>query len=300
MVAIQNWNNYMNAINTAVTFASSILSLTLPDIVEDFLPKPVDNITPLISFAKLFTTIVSVVPFTGGIATAKGAVTPAVNFLIGLVKPPSETDKFVIWSDISISLSTVVQDYQASVSSAFDNILVADPLDPKSGIAHVVAGGGFLGVSQNFTQADLQKNVIDVVTRFAIGQTMTANGIYVLKFHNAQPCLDDDTSICVQDGASNFNVVLKQANFDAATDASKLLREKYGLTTKNFLTDVLSCWEKNAQKSLAVPFKDVIPLSVSETCVFNLPVCDLTPGELEPGSKDFIDHCAKFISKTSG
>ncbi|KAM0335025.1 hypothetical protein ACHAQA_000059 [Verticillium albo-atrum] len=297
MVAIQNWNNYMNSINTAISFASSIISLTLPGIVEDFLPKPVDDVTPLISFTKMFTTVLGVVPLTGAVGTGRTVINGGLNFLVGQMKPPTEADKFVAWSNVAGSLAGVVTDYQASVSSTFTRILNTEPLDPTSGIAKVVSGGDFLGVTQNFTQADLQRSVTDTITRFALGHTIAANKVYVLKFWTPQPCLDDDVSICVRpaDG-DHYNLILKQDNWDTADDTAKLLRDKYGMVKEDYLTKVIECWESNGNKNYADPFEDAIPLDASTNCVFNLPVCELRPGELAPGAKDYRGHCRQMIA----
>ncbi|KAH7009535.1 hypothetical protein EDB80DRAFT_868071 [Ilyonectria destructans] len=48
--SIQNWNSYMNSVNTAINFASSIMPLYLPGVVSDLY----HDITPLKDFYKMF------------------------------------------------------------------------------------------------------------------------------------------------------------------------------------------------------------------------------------------------------
>lgn len=170
----------MNSVNTAVSFASSILSLKLPGIVSDFLPETVENTTPLQTVIRMFTTVLGLVPLTGPIATGRNAVNQGLGFLLASLTPPEATDKFVQWSNVAGSLSQVGGDYQSTVSSTIDKIIQANPLDPDLGIASLLSGGNFLGVTQNFTSSDLQSGVDSALTRAAIAAAITASGTYVL------------------------------------------------------------------------------------------------------------------------
>lgn len=81
LIAIQNWNSYMNSINTAITFASSIISLTLPGIVSDLSISPPDDVTPMKNLYKAMTTIIGLIPFTGPVATGASGLTQGINFI---------------------------------------------------------------------------------------------------------------------------------------------------------------------------------------------------------------------------
>ena len=140
----------MNSLDTAITFASSIASLTLPSIVTDFFPQTKDNVTPLKNIAKIFTTILGVVPFVGPISTAANAVNGGTNFVLSKVNPPAQTDLFLKWSDISASLATVVQSYQTAVSTYVKATLDAQ-IGATGAIDSVIYGGHFLGIAQNFS-----------------------------------------------------------------------------------------------------------------------------------------------------
>ncbi|KAM5342310.1 hypothetical protein ACJ41O_013276 [Fusarium nematophilum] len=52
-----NFFCYMNSVNTAISFASSIMSLYLPGMVSGLCPKPRDDITPLKDFYKMFNAV---------------------------------------------------------------------------------------------------------------------------------------------------------------------------------------------------------------------------------------------------
>lgn len=139
LVAIQNWNSYVNSVNTAISFASSIAGLTLPGVVSDFYKKPKDDITPLKTLSMVFSTTLGLIPFTGSIQTAASAVSGGIGFLGRQLTIPEEPDRFLAWSDISSSLATVVSDYQAEVSKSFKAIIDV-PVDDPAGInAYVIS-----------------------------------------------------------------------------------------------------------------------------------------------------------------
>lgn len=112
-VAIQNWNNYMNSMNTAISFASSILSLKLPEIVADLYPRPTANgrKTSLETVVSIFSGVLSLVSFTGTIATVSNSISIRLSFVNERIQPPAEPDRFLGWGDIASSLATNVKDY---------------------------------------------------------------------------------------------------------------------------------------------------------------------------------------------
>lgn len=295
MVAIQNWNSYMNSLNTAISFASSIVSLTLPGIVADFYPKPKDDITPLLTMAKVFTTVLGVVPFTGPVSTASSVISGSVNFLAGRLDVPERTDLFIAWSDISSSLATVVSDYQAAVSTLIKTTLDAPVNNTDTGINSILAGGAFLGASQNFTQADLQSQVTDSINLFAIGLVLQAQKVFVYRFPKG--CTDSDGSearLCVDDGAGNqAGYYLLRADGDSNAeqqiDTAKLLLNKYKLTKEQFLVGPTGCFDANGKQQLSNPFADALPLDSTTQCVFNLQVCGRENNF--SSNKGIVDNC---------
>lgn len=297
MVAIQNWNSYMNSINTAINFASSIAALSLPAIVQDFYPKPEDNITPLKNIAKIFTSVLSIVPFTGAVATVAGDVGKTITFLTGELKVPTEPDRFLAWSDLSNSLGAVVTDYQAAVSNSLKATLDAK-VNETNGINSILSGGAFLGISQNFTQADLQLNIIDSINVHAISLVLQAQKIFIYRFPNGCTNEDDDPyKLCVagsdaEGGDSGYTMLKSDSDANAVPqiDFTKLLLEKYGMTKEQFLVGPAACFDANGKKQLADPFNDILPIDKTTQCLFNLQVC----GQGDAGWKDntgIVDNC---------
>lgn len=134
-LAIQNYNNYMNGLNTAITFASSIISLRLGEIVQDVYPDPKDDITPLKNIGSMFSSILGVIPFTGAVATGASVVNGGLGFVLKRATPPASPDRFLAWSNIGKSMSDVLSDFQRTVSDSLDNSLDAVIDDPTNGIS---------------------------------------------------------------------------------------------------------------------------------------------------------------------
>ncbi|KAF4432689.1 hypothetical protein F53441_13806 [Fusarium austroafricanum] len=293
LLAIQSWNNYMNSVNTAITFATNIISLKLGEIVSDLYPKPKDDVTPFNAVIRAISSTLAVVPMTGGLANiGKGAFDKSVGYIFSVVKPPT-TDKFLQWTNVAASLAGVVQDYQAAVSDSFKKI-IDTPVADAGGIYAQLEGGRFLGISQNFTQSDLQKQMIDSFTLYSIGLALQAQKIFVNRMTGIARKHDDSSASYMVDGDDGkyIQYSLLQAdgsNSNLMLDIGQKLTDKYGLSKERFLGDVFKCWEQNGKKQLADGFGDVLPIDPNTPCLLNMQVCDMVG--VEWSKKSIIDVC---------
>ncbi|TLD18196.1 hypothetical protein PspLS_10505 [Pyricularia sp. CBS 133598] len=286
LVAMQNWNSYMNSLNTAITFASSILSLTLPNISNDFIPKTVDNITPFKTIVSMIGSVISAVPIAGPVKDGLGKASTAATALLNLSKPPIPTDKFVTWSNIAASLGDAVKAYQASLSSAFSTVINA-PFEAPNGMGPLLLGGQFLGVSQNITEADVQAPVIDALTRFAVSLALQSQKVFVVRTTGLDKCppnFDTAGRMCEQTGSTSTGHALLKIDGDGtfgADDIAQKMTDKYGISKDVFLKGVAKCFDDNGQKQLSIPFDNgnPVPLDVNTPCLFNLLFCPMTVGD---------------------
>ena len=272
----------MNSLNTAITFASSIVSLKLGQIVTDVYPDPKDDITPLKNIGTIFGAILGAVPFTGTLATTTGAVNKGLAFVLSRASPPAVPDKFLAWTNLASSMGDILQEYQATVSTSIKNSLDAEVDDPTNGINAVIKGGDFLGVSQNFTQSDLQKVVIDSITMNAIGLALQAQKIFIGRFNNAESCRDDAAAdLCSNEdggGTTQFSMLKRTGDKNATPqdDIAQTLMDKYGMTKEQILKGPTECFDTNGQKQLVNPLEQGgIPADPKAPCVYNLLVCDV-------------------------
>lgn len=298
LVAIQNWNSYMNSLNTAITFASTIVGLTLPSIVSDLYPKPADNITPLKNAVRLFTTVLGVVPFTGAVSTANSVFTGGINYVSSVINPPAAADLFVNWGDISASLATVVTDYQAAVSTGFQNVINA-PVNGSGGINDIISNGDFFGVSQNVSQADLQKAVTSSIQTYSIGLVFQAQKIFLSRTQATGACRNftewGNAAICINNSDGTFaQYIMTQSdshgNANPVTDQCDLLVSKYGMTQEQILLGPAACKDANGGKQLTDPLDSALPLDSTTQCLFNVIVCDSTDDAVDDGT---VGDCRK-------
>lgn len=280
--------------NTAISFASSIIAQTLPGIVSDIYKDPKDDVTPLLAIVKVITTVAGVVPFADKIASlTQSTLLTGVTYSTSLVKPPAPVNKFLAWSDVSGSIADVIKEYQASISTALQTVVDAKVGD-KGGINEQLSGGRFLGVNQNFTQAELQAKMIDSFKVYSIGLALQAQKIFVTRAVNVEgPCDEGDlgaaSSLCVDhgNGLITRHILVQTDRHDnqqPQDDIAQTLFDKYSFTKEFMLANPAKCYDQNNKKPLADPFNSSLPLDPQSLCLFNLAVCDNT-------GEDTIKNC---------
>ncbi|KAH8587981.1 hypothetical protein B0O99DRAFT_583756 [Bisporella sp. PMI_857] len=279
LVAIQNYNSYMNSLNTAVSFAAAIMSLEIPAVVADFWPQPEDNVTPFKEVLSMVTLGLSAVPFTGALAKVSTVAKGVSSFLTQQMKPPQEPNLFVKWSDVGVSIATAVKDYQSTVSNSLRNTLDAEINDPTSGINSILASGGFLGVAQNFTQADMQSKVADSMKLRSIALLLQGQKAYVYRA-TTDFCGNGDQppKLCTSATNAPNNFQLRMGD-DSIDDIASTMITKYGISKETFLQGPSDCFDESGVQSFT---PDILPIDATAKCIFNLPVCtfnaDTFPG----------------------
>ncbi|KAH7551102.1 hypothetical protein BM1_09976 [Bipolaris maydis] len=275
LVAIQNYNSYMNSLNTAISFAASIMSLEIPAVVADFWPEPTDDVTPFQNMISLVTSALSAVPFTGSLATVNTVSGAVVNFLTNQMKAPEEPDLFVKWSDIGVSISTAVKDYQSTVATSLRTTLDSEIDNPTTGINSILAGGGFLGVAQNFTETDMQKKVADSMKLRSIALLLQGQKAYIYRATiPADTCRDDQPyDLCTSntDGPNSFQLRIGD---DTDFNIPNLMITKYGISKETFLKGPSDCFDEHGVQ-LFTP--EILPIDATGQCIFNLAVCTFDP-----------------------
>ncbi|KAK1974063.1 hypothetical protein LZ30DRAFT_694611 [Colletotrichum cereale] len=110
-MAIQGWNNYINNLNQALQYTSTILSLKLPKIVNDLWPKPRDDVTGIKRYVAWTNGILNAFPITatlGSIAGITAAVIMGGNIILsGMLTAPATDQQYLSWSSISSQLGSL-------------------------------------------------------------------------------------------------------------------------------------------------------------------------------------------------
>lgn len=299
----------MNGLNTAVSFASSILSLRLGEIVTDVYPDPKDDITPLKNIGLMFSSILGVIPFTGAVATTVTAINGGLGVALRRAVPPTPPDRFLAWSNLGQTMSDVLSDFQRSISDALDRSLDAVIDDPTDGISkfpcinlngvqlltcvdELIKGGGFLGVSENFTQSDIQDIVTDSITRNAIGLALQAQKMFVFRNGKVPTCKESSAKLCSDNGDGSFTVrFLTQADGDDNAlnkdELADVLSSKYGITKEELVKGPTDCFDANNKQQLVNPFENGLPADSKAPCVFNVLTCNVDA----PTGEGIVDRC---------
>ncbi|KAF9878053.1 hypothetical protein CkaCkLH20_04629 [Colletotrichum karsti] len=282
LVAVQNWNSYMNSLNTAITFASSIMSLTLPDIVKDFYPDPKDDVTELKTMTRVFAGALSIIPFTGPLSTAASVIGGTSSFISSNLKPPEPTDLFLSWSNVASSLGKVVQNWQSAVSTSFQTTIDAQ-VNVTEGIFQIIRDGKFLGTSRNVTQTDMQKEITRSLQLYTIGLALQAQRVFIWRSRpfsaDQEECKEySESDLCAQDSDGRWRqyILIQRTDHKNAAgrdDVMKLLTEKYGMKKEEVVKDVADCVDAAGGKQLTYSFGDMLPVDSSTKCIFNLQVC---------------------------
>jgi hypothetical protein len=285
LIAIQNYNNYMNSLNTAITFASSIMSLDMPAIIKDLWPAADDSTTSAKELTSLISLGLGVIPFTGTLSTVAGVAKGVNNFIGTQLQPATAPDLFVKWSDLASSISTAVQAYQSAVSKSLDDTINAGLDDSKTGINLMLSGGGFLGVSHNFTQTDMQSEITDNLKLRSMALALQGLKAYI--YRATGDCFNtnnDPYRACATINGTKWEYFLMVGDDFAQDVGTKLLG--YGLKPEVFLQGPADCLDKYGVQ-LFTP-----AMLTSSECVFNLPVC--TPGSTDNIVGSIHETCQKL------
>ncbi|KAL5317676.1 hypothetical protein ACEPPN_014774 [Leptodophora sp. 'Broadleaf-Isolate-01'] len=284
LIAIQNYN-YMNSLNTAITFASSIMSLNMPAIIKDLWLAADDSTTSAKELFSIISLGLSVIPFTGTLSTVAG-VAKGVNSFVGTqLQPATAPDLFVKWSDLASSISTTVQAYQSAVSKSLDDTINAGLDDSKTGVNLMLSGGGFLGASHNFTQTDMQSEITDNLKLRSMAPALQGLKAYI--YRATGDCFNannDPYKFCATINGTKWEYFLMAGDDFAQEVGTKLLG--YGLKPEVFLQGPADCLDKYGVQ-LFTP-----PMLTSSECVFNLPVC--TPGSANNIVGSIHETCQKL------
>lgn len=232
------------------------MALEMPEVIKDFWPKPADNVTPLKELNAIVTFGLSVVPFTGSLAKVSSIATGVTGLLTSRMTPPAAPDLFVKWSEVGVSLAAAAKDYQSAISTSLQNTLDAKIDDKDKGINSLLTGGQFLGVAQNFTQADMQAKISTNMKLRAMALALQAQKAFI--YRNKV------------DGTYDGNCVLRIGD-ETRPDILIKMGEKYGIAGKIIQEGPSNCFDKHGVQ-LYTP--DILPLDAKDdSCIFNLNVC---------------------------
>ncbi|CAG8976983.1 hypothetical protein HYALB_00009777 [Hymenoscyphus albidus] len=283
LAAIQTWNNYMNSINTAV----------LPRVVQDLYNDPRDGVTRIQELAILLNMIAAIIPATGHWGDINDYSNSGLGvFVRRIIQTPAPADEFVTWSDLSITIATMAQDYDRFILQTFQDV-INTPIGAPGGINSILSGGGFLGLSSRITEADfeyhtkLQDNIFEAVTLYSITLALRAQQIFLQVTYSekskAKNCHDLNkigaAGMCVQRNGGWTGYVILQSEDGKLTRPKKIaekLISAYGLTKERIFLDTVKCFVDNGGKQVPDPFVRTAVVNATTPCIFYMEVREST------------------------
>ncbi|CAG8952499.1 hypothetical protein HYFRA_00001246 [Hymenoscyphus fraxineus] len=293
LAAIQTWNNYMNSIYTAISYSSTIIMKVLPRVVQDLYNDPRDGVTRIQELAILLNMIVAIIPVTG----RRGAINDFSNSGLGgfvrrIISTPAPADEFVTWSDLSIIIATMAQDYERFILQTFQDV-INTPIGAPGGVNSILSGGGFLGLSPRITADDfeydtkLQRNIFEAVTLYSITLALRAQHIFLQVTYSekskAKNCHDLNkigaAGMCVEREGGWTGYVLLQSEDGELTPPKKVAEKligDYGLTKERIFLDTVKCYVDNGRKQVPDPFVHTVVVNATTPCIFYMEVREST------------------------
>lgn len=249
--------------------------------MADVYPDPKDDVTVLKLFTRVFGSTLGTIPFTGALGSAATVVSETAMLVSGSLIPPEPEDRFLAWTNVASSMGILVQSWQSSISSSFQDTIEAQA-SATNGIVPLVSDGKFLGTSQNVTQAEMQEQVVKSLELYAMGLALQAQRAFVFRsqlWREDIGCREAGReTACVQeeDGQWRSYSLVRPKNGDEVTtmeDVAATMQDKYGMTKQQMFKDVSDCFDDAGGVQLVYPFGDFLPLDSSQKCIFHLQVC---------------------------
>ncbi|KAI3534349.1 hypothetical protein CSPX01_12118 [Colletotrichum filicis] len=310
LMGIQGWNNYVNNLNLAVTYAATILSLKLAKVVDDLWPAKKDNVTPMKQFLAWVNGILNAFPTTAALGATAGSIASTVqggNIIAGgMMLAPSAGGQFLRWSDLSSQMGGKVDEYKQAIGTYAKKVIDAPIDDPTWGINKVLSDGGFLSRQTNITQDDFDTWMYKTVSVNAMALLMQAQNVYIIRTFNKTACDASSAAILCRQEANSKWTEWRFQRRDSDDDvpehrlAEKLI-QTYGLTKEEILKGPADCFDKHDYEQLTNPWETVsekgVGLEPVQLCNFNVNVCNMDAAEggeygptdvYEPGHSDWM------------
>ncbi|KAK1622438.1 hypothetical protein BDP81DRAFT_441202 [Colletotrichum phormii] len=272
-MGVQGWNNYVNNLNLAVTYAATILSLKLAKVVDDLWPAKKDNVTPMKQFLAWVNGILNAFPTTAALGATAGSIASTVqggNIIAGgMMLAPSAGGQFLRWSDLSSQMGGKVDEHKHAIGTYAKKVIDAYIDDPTWGFNKVLSGGGYLSRQRNITQDDFDTWMYKTVSVNAMALLMQAQNVYIIRTLNKTAC----------DASSAAILCRQEAN-------SKWTEWRFQRHDYEQLTNP---WETVSEKGVG--------LEPVQLCNFNGNVCNMDAAEggeygptdvYEPGHSDWM------------
>ncbi|KAI8451198.1 hypothetical protein BY996DRAFT_4586293, partial [Phakopsora pachyrhizi] len=325
LIAIQNWNAYVNCLYDSAGYAFGALSVgVVPGMLIDFEQDPTRFYSRTATYIGLAATWITSFPgvilsswgpYTGGMFCSIGDI--AWNYLMGVMYLSisaafinsilivgSGEDRFKRSAVIARMLTESQRAVQSTISNLTQNIL-RNPINQVSGLAGINRDGSFLSEMPSNFQSKLQAELELALKLKSLAKFLRVQNAFIVR--GSDTCtqsgangafdLSETISYCGDDNIM-MNIVRAEINgtrYDSTIYNAHLIESKYGYSPGFLTTLAWDCQKTHgvfeydscsAHNNSTNPEAMLNELKKPRDCYFNLPVCDLTRPDLQARRKN--------------
>ncbi|EGF96973.1 uncharacterized protein MELLADRAFT_114698 [Melampsora larici-populina 98AG31] len=294
LYSVQQYNTYMNIYADAVGYGIGLVQSTINALIASLFPAQdttmIKNMKANMGVQAAFSQVTGAVLldlFTA-LTAATGPIGMAFNVLgqvivagmatvaVVIQEPPGPLkDGFDQWSNVAYYLTQ----YQQLLRKQIDDTLkkrIQSGISTDEGMFGVIKGGTFLPPAQMINLPDFTDRVRNITTAMGINLILNRSGCQEKGLNGAS---EDPSRIsyCRKPGGTMYNLFISHGD-DAfwQIENGQVIQESFGYSPELIIMSSVRCQKLNRGYRYS-PWADgkSTPQDVTDTCVFNLPVCFL-------------------------
>lgn len=294
LVATQNWNDLMNSIYKAISFAVGTVQEMAPSMVGDLSPPLSTFPIEVATIINIIAASLSVVPgflfpgngiwyylvLQGGLYTTFSEI----GFYCSAVRsPPDVVSGYTKWTDYAWLLSQF-QDRAQEFCANFTTTTLQSGISTDQGLYGALKNGTFLQPGAQPSAMELEETLEKIVKMRLLAAILRARNVYITR--GSDPCNKhgpngafpgpDILSYCGKDGIMMNIVQAKGSKTVMNFYGSSKIVEKYHFDVGVLTESAWKCQSKYRKFDYNPYQNGTFPNDLDSDCLFSLPVCDCT------------------------
>lgn len=196
-------------------------------------------------------------------------------------------DGFQLWSEVNYYLSTLQTEAHAVLSESSKKV-IRSPISSKEGIYGALAGGAFMAPLRPGNIPKAEDHLRSMALAMSLNVILRAINVFITI--GSYQCTEsgpngafpqkDRLSFCYQPRGPMYNIMRADGN-KAVLDIknANVISEIFGFPTKLIVESSINCQKKYGFDHAHVG-KETIASDLTDDCLFNIPACDCTSGDV--------------------
>ncbi|KAA1086820.1 hypothetical protein PGT21_012755 [Puccinia graminis f. sp. tritici] len=316
LVAVQNWNSFVNSLYDAAGYAFGVMSGIIPEMLIDFEKDPTRVYQTAAAYVGLVTTWVSSfpgcmfstwAPIASAMFTSVGEiawisfvgvmyVSTSFAYINSVIFVGTGEDRFTRGGNIATMMAQAQRAVQSTISNITQNV-VNSPVNHLQGLAGINRDGSFLNEIPSDFQNKLQKELELSLKLKSLAKFWRLQNAFVVR--GSDPCIysgingafddPDKISYCGEDDVM-MNIGRAERNgtgYDPTIYHASLVESKYNYSAQFLTSSAWQCqlkygvfeYDSCSLHNSTITQERLKDFAHAGECYFNIPVCDLTrPG----------------------